>query len=102
MQSLAAFLEKYTTTVLPAKIKCMHLYIMRLNIYCRVAPLVEVAMLENCLAHTEIDWTCEAPCNIDLKYTLQAPSSSASTAEHPLCCTSVSWSSTGKYLNCPM
>ena len=74
----------------------MQPYTMRLNVYCRVVPLVEVAILENCSAHTEIDWTSEAPGNVDLRYTLQAPDISAGNAEHPLCCTSVSWSSTGK------
>ncbi|KAL3131874.1 WD repeat-containing protein 34 [Trebouxia sp. C0009 RCD-2024] len=62
----------------------------------RVVPLVEGAILENRSAHTEIDWTPEAPCDAAFLHILQAPDLSTDTPEHALCCTSVSWSSTGQ------
>ena len=59
---------------------------------------MEEAILENCTvpAHTEVDWAPETSYSADLKCSLQVPDLTTS-AEHPLCCTSVSWSSTGKH-----
>lgn len=94
LRPLVTFLERQVA--IASRSQVQQICVMTLTVYCRVVPLVEGAILENRSAHTEIDWTPEAPCDAAFLHILQAPDLSTDTPEHALCCTSVSWSSTGK------
>lgn len=64
-----------------------------------MVPLVEVAIAENSSisAHLDVDWAPEAPDDVTLSYTLRASDNATFTGSQ-LCCTSISWSSTGQLL----
>ncbi|KAL3163306.1 WD repeat-containing protein 34 [Trebouxia sp. C0010 RCD-2024] len=95
LRPLVTFLEKQVA--IASRSHVQQIWVMTLTVYFRVVPLVEGAILENRSAHTEIDWTPEAPCDAALQHILQAPKLSSEIPEQALCSTSVSWSSTGKH-----
>lgn len=65
---------------------------------CRVLPLIEVAMAENCTSTAFSSADLEAarePARVELSQTLTAVAQAFGGGQ--LCCTCVSWSSTGKH-----